>query len=234
MSRYKLHIWENKRQLAQELAQRVATQLSLGITKRGYASLALSGGLTPQIFLRELSVINIDWDKILITLVDERFVPLEDPRSNQAFLSKYFFKNKAQKSSFIALYSLGKDLEESIQIANDKIQESICFPFDVVVLGMGTDGHTASFFPQGNTLFTALDANTPRSVIAIKDGITHEQRITMTFSALYDARFLAVHIEGAKKKHTLDQAIAGFDTMKMPIRSILWHAHSLVEIYWAP
>lgn len=234
MSKYEFHIAENKKELAQKLAQKVAIQLSMGIRKRGSASLALSGGSTPQMFLEELSIINIDWHKITVTLVDERFVPLEDPRSNQAFISKFFLTNKAQKSSFVALYYPQKNIQKSVKIANEKISQFIHFPFDAVVLGMGIDGHTASFFPQGDTLSIALDPHTPRSVIALKDQSTHEQRITMTFSALHDAQFLALHIEGIQKKNALETAISGYDATEMPIRAILWHANSPLAIYWTP
>ncbi|MEG8099251.1 6-phosphogluconolactonase [Candidatus Liberibacter brunswickensis] len=232
MPKYKLHVVDNKIQLAEKLASKVAQQLLAGIMKRGTASLALSGGSTPLFFLESLSIIDIDWHKITVTLVDERFVSLESSYSNQLFLSKFFFKNKAQKAHFISLYYPQKKIEESAIIANKQIYQSIDFPFDVVVLGMGIDGHTASFFPKGDTLSTALDINTPRSVIAIQDRSDNKKRLTMTFSALYDARFLALHIEGKQKKSVLEKAIAGHDIMEMPIRSFLWNAKSNLEIYW--
>ncbi|ACT56978.1 6-phosphogluconolactonase [Candidatus Liberibacter asiaticus] len=232
MLQYKLYVAENKKRLAQKLAKKVAEQLSIGITNKGTASIALSGGLTPRFFLEELSIINVDWHKVVVTLVDERFVPLENLRSNQSFISKFFLQNKAQKASFIPLYYPQKTIEEAIRIANEKICQLIHFPFDVVVLGMGIDGHTASFFPKGDTLSIALDTHTPRSVIAIKDYTSNEQRMTMTFSALHDAQFLALHIEGTQKKHVLEKAISGDDALEMPIRAILWNAQSPLEVHW--
>ncbi|AHA27770.1 6-phosphogluconolactonase [Candidatus Liberibacter americanus] len=234
MLKYKLHTFENKQSLAKELAKNVANQLSIGIDKKGSANLALSGGLTPKIFLEELSVIDIDWSKILVNLVDERSVPFGDPRSNKTLISKYFLKNKAKKSSFIDIYYPDKTLKESIKIANNNIIRSIGFPFDAVVLGMGTDGHTASFFPKGDTLSIAIDSNTPRSVIAIKNKSNNEQRVTFSLSALCDAKFLSLHIEGMQKKNTLEKALSGDNIAAMPIRAILLNSKSHVEIYWTP
>ncbi|QTP64125.1 6-phosphogluconolactonase [Candidatus Liberibacter africanus] len=232
MQQYKLHVAKNKKQLAQELAKKIAKQLSIGITKRGSASLALSGGSTPRMFLEELSMINIDWNKVTVTLVDERFVPLESSYSNQSFVSQFFLKNKAQKSSFIALYYPQKTIEESVRIANEQIHQSISFPFDAVVLGMGINGHTASFFPKGDILPIALDINMPRSVIAIENQSDINKRMSLNFSALHDARFLALHIEGIQKKYILEQAISGYDILEMPIRAFLRNAQSNIAIYW--
>ncbi|WP_259345059.1 6-phosphogluconolactonase [Candidatus Liberibacter sp.] len=229
-----LHTFLNRQELAQKLAQRVATQLSVSIQNRGSANLALSGGSTPKIFLQELSKKDIDWGKIMVTLVDERFVSLDDSRSNQALISQYLLQKKARKSSFIALYYPSDTVQESALLANDKIRKFIDFPFDVVVLGMGIDGHTASFFPKGNNLAMALDTNTPPSIIATEDPSINEKRITMTFSALRDARFLSLHIESVRKKDILEVALSGFSEEEMPIRAILRRATSPVDIYWAP
>ena len=107
-------------------------------------------------------------------------------------------------------------------------------PFDAVVLGMGNDGHTASFFPGGSNLLTALYPNTPRGIITMEAEGAGEPRLTFTFSSLQDARLLVLHIEGEGKKDVLAKAEASGEETEMPIRAMLRRAASPVEIYWAP
>lgn len=111
---------------------------------------------------------------------------------------------------------------------------SIGNPFDVVILGMGGDGHTASFFPHGDHLARALDDQAPRSVMPMKAEGADEPRLTFSFSSLTDAGTLVLHIEGEAKKDVLKTAQAGTDETEMPIRAVLNRAASPVEIYWAP
>jgi 6-phosphogluconolactonase len=104
----------------------------------------------------------------------------------------------------------------------------------VVILGMGGDGHTASFFPGGNNLAVALDPKTPRGVITMDAEGAGEPRLTFTFSSLQDAALLVLHIEGESKKDVLAKAEGGGDEADMPIRAILRRAASPLDIYWAP
>jgi 6-phosphogluconolactonase len=99
---------------------------------------------------------------------------------------------------------------------------------------MGTDGHTASFFPGGNNLAAALDLTLPRRVMTMEAPGAGEARLTLSFSSLHDAGLLVVHIEGAEKKSVLDKALSGTDEADMPIRAVLERAATTPEIYWAP
>jgi 6-phosphogluconolactonase len=99
---------------------------------------------------------------------------------------------------------------------------------------MGTDGHTASFFPGGDNLEEALDLDEERAVLPMTAETAGEDRLTFNLSALHDARFLVLHIEGAAKKETLDQAKSDMDEEEMPVRAVLNRAESPVNIYWAP
>ena len=105
---------------------------------------------------------------------------------------------------------------------------------DVVILGMGNDGHTASFFPGGDRLAEALSLDTPRGVITMEAEGASEPRLTLTFSSLQDARLLVLHIEGQAKKDTLDKALSAGAEVEMPVRAVLNRAKTPVDIYWAP
>jgi 6-phosphogluconolactonase len=219
--------------LAEALAEKVARTLDEAIGARGSASLAVSGGSTPKAFFKALSTKPLDWSKVTVTLVDERFVPETNERSNHALVSNGLLQNEAAKARFIPLYHAVADVEDAAFAATVDARE-IPHPFDVVVLGMGGDGHTASFFPGGNNLEAALDPTTPRSVITMEADGAGEPRLTFSFSALQDARLLVLHIEGEAKRPVIDKALAEGAASAMPIGRVIANAASDTEIYWAP
>ncbi len=228
-----LHSFENGPALAQALAEKVASALSQSIAARGSASLAVSGGSTPKAFFEALSQKPIDWSQVAITLVDERFVPADNPRSNHLLVATHLLKNHAAEAEFVPLYQPEADIEAAAAVATDAVSE-IGTPLDVVILGMGTDGHTASFFPGGNNLTDALDLDLPPRVLTMEAAGAGEPRLTLSFSSMADAGLLIVHIEGAEKKDVLEKALAGTEEADMPIRAVLGRAETEVEVYWAP
>ena len=225
--------FENGAALAEGLAARVATALSEAIAARGSASIAVSGGSTPKAFFKVLSDKDIAWDKVTITLVDERFVPADNPRSNHKLANEFLLIGKTAAATFVPLYHPAETAEAAAQDAT-RATAGFSNPFDVAILGMGNDGHTASFFPGGNHLAEALDANRPRGILTMEAEGAGEPRLTFSFSALQDARLLVLHIEGAEKASVLEKALSGKDETEMPIRAVLNRATSPLEIYWAP
>ncbi|EJL53222.1 6-phosphogluconolactonase [Rhizobium sp. CF122] len=228
-----MHAFANGAELARNLADKVAASLSAAIDARGAATFAVSGGSTPKLFFQELSARDLDWTKVTITLVDERFVPADNPRSNHLLVADNLLQNKAKAARFLPLYQAAASVEVAAKLATTATA-SISNPFDVAILGMGGDGHTASFFPDGSNLKVALDAKTPRGIITMEADGAGEPRLTFTFSSLQDAKLLVLHIEGESKKDVLTKAERAGDEAEMPIRAILRRATSPVEVYWAP
>ncbi len=230
---HQMKIFENGAALAAGLADTVASALSAAIAERGEATLAVSGGSTPKAFFEALSTRILDWTKVKVTLVDERFVPEDNPRSNHLLVKTHLLKNEAVAAEFVPLYRPEATIEDAAKTASG-IVPGMSQPFDVAILGMGTDGHTASFFPGGDHLAAALDLSLPRRVMTMEAPGAGEARLTLSFSALHDAGLLVVHIEGAEKKAVLEKALAGTDEADMPIRAVLERAHTATDIYWAP
>lgn len=228
-----LHTFAGGEELAESLAARVAEVLASAVSTRGSASIAVSGGSTPKSFFQALSRLAIEWDKVTVTLVDERFVPADNARSNHLLVAENLLQNEAAAARFVPLYQDAASAEAAALMASEATGQ-IGYPFDVVILGMGTDGHTASFFPGGNNLSRALDAATPRGVITMQADGAGEPRLTFTFTSLQDARLLVLHIEGEGKKTVLQKAEQPGAEAEMPIRAVLRRAASPVEIYWAP
>ncbi len=220
-------------ELAEALAGHVAAKLDKAIETKGRASIAVSGGSTPKAFFKALSNCTLDWSCVTVTLVDERFVPLENPRSNHFLVRENLLQNKAANARFIPLFHDGVDAEAAASLAAQEAAD-IFSPFDVVILGMGNDGHTASFFPGGSNLAIAIDASQPKSVVTMEAEGAGETRLTFNFSALQDAALLVLHIEGDAKAETLEKALGDGPEEDMPVRAVLRRAASPTEIYWAP
>jgi 6-phosphogluconolactonase len=230
---YHMKTFENGAALAAGLADTVASALSAAIARTGEATLAVSGGSTPKAFFEALSSRTLDWTKVKVTLVDERFVPEDNPRSNHLLVKTHLLKNEAASAEFVPLYRPEATIEEAAKTASG-IVPGMTKPFDAVILGMGTDGHTASFFPGGDHLDAALDLTQPRRVMTMEAPGAGEARLTLSFSALHDAGLLVVHIEGGEKQAVLEKALAGSDEKDMPIRAVLERARTTPDIYWAP
>ena len=212
-------IFEAREALAASLARDVADELSRAIEAKGRATLAVSGGTTPKLFFEKLSMIDIPWSRVSVTLVDERQVPESSERSNARLVRAHLLQNKAAAARFVPL--VGNPDAENIPA------------FDVAVLGMGNDGHTASFFPGGDTLAEAIDAETRKRLIAITAPGAGEPRLTFTLPVLAQAGRLALHIEGAEKKQVLKQALAEGPQEDMPVRAVL-RGPAPVTLYWCP
>ncbi|MBB3237702.1 6-phosphogluconolactonase [Phyllobacterium endophyticum] len=230
---HNLHSFADGNALAEAFASVVAERLAAACDARGKAVLAVSGGTTPARFFKVLSLKDLPWEKITVTLVDERFVPPTSDRSNQKLVAGTLLQNKAAEAPFIGLYNEAPDAEAGAGIAAQNIAK-LGQPFDVVILGMGGDGHTASFFPGGDRLSDALSTEQQALVLPIHAEAAGEPRLTLTLPAIVNARFAALHIEGAGKRTTLEKALGAGATADMPIRAILRHEPIKLEIFWAP
>src|SRR5580765_5271710 len=185
-------------QLAEALAASVAGNLAQAIVARGHALLAVSGGKTPLRFFQSLSQQSLDWSKVVITPVDERWVPANDARSNEAFVRANLLQGRAAAARFAPLYQAGiATPEEGVHAVSARVA-MLDLPFDALVLGMGEDGHTASFFPGGDKLAEAIDPNGAALILPMRAPGAGEPRITLTLPAILDSRAIYLHIEGER------------------------------------
>jgi len=225
-----LHRYDDPAALAAALAARVAGQLRAAIAARCAALLAVSGGSTPKHFFERLSHEALDWGKVSVTLVDERWVPESSERSNARLVRSLLLQHEAAAATFVPLYVDAATPEAGIATLRARVA-TLPGSFDAVVLGMGGDGHTASFFPGGDRLAEALDRHGDARVLPMRADGAGEPRITFTLPALLDSRLLVLHIEGEAKRAVLEQACE--DGSTLPIASVLRAAPGL-ETYWCP
>ncbi|GAB4357280.1 MAG: 6-phosphogluconolactonase [Oricola sp.] len=227
------HDYPDREALAIALAAGIAATLAGAISERGEASLAVSGGSTPRKLFEVLAETAIPWDRVTVILVDERIVPPGSDRANQRMVRERLLQGRAGEAHFVP-FETGLATPEANAARSDELLGGVPWPLDAAVLGMGTDGHTASFFPHGDRLGDALDPAGRNRVVPIRAEGAGEPRLTLTLPVLLDARFLALHIEGEEKRGVLDTALAGTDPRAMPVRAVLQQDRKPVHIFWAP
>jgi 6-phosphogluconolactonase len=210
-------IFKNPAQLANRLASDVGAMLREEIHNKNSAVIAVSGGTTPQAFFAALSKQKLDWTNVSVTLVDERQVGETSDRSNARLVKQSLCVNEAALAKFVPLF-------QNPDAGN-------LAAFDVAILGMGNDGHTASFFPGGDHLQEAIDPETSAAIVDITAPGAGEPRLTFTLPRLLQAKNLLLHIQGEDKMATLQKALAGSDPFEMPVRAVVQAAKS-VSLYW--
>lgn len=217
--------------LARGLAGFVGERLRAAVTVRGAASLAVSGGRTPVRFFDALSGLDLPWDRITVTLVDERRVPPDTERSNERLVRAHLLRARAATATFVGLYRGGTDEHVDRDLAECAL-DAVPWPLTVAVLGMGDDGHTASFFPDGDNLPACLDPAGARRVETMRAPAAVEPRLTLTLPALLAAQTIALHVEGAGKRGVLDRALQPGPESDLPVRTVLSRAP--VDVFWCP
>lgn len=220
--------------LAEALADAVASDLRNGVDARGGATLVVSGGSTPRRFLETLARQPVPWAQITITLADERWVPPGHARSNERLLRETLLRGAAGAARFIPLYRPSATPESAlVEIVADL--DALSLPFDVVVLGMGQDGHCASLFPGGDHLPEAMRVDGSERASPMRAPSADEPRITLTLAALTQTRAMYLHIEGEQKQALLGRALAGEAPFAhVPVAEVLRLSTATPHIFHCP
>lgn len=222
-------LFSNPAELAEKLSTTVVASLADACDQSGRASIAFSGGSTPKRFFQHFatqSQLAPLLSSITMTLVDERSVPFESDRSNTRMLFECLINRLQPAPNFLPLFEKGQTLEE-VNARVSSLQET----FDVVILGMGVDGHTASFFPNADGLEKAVSIDANNAIEFVGGDL--EDRITWTLPHLVNAKRLILHIEGEQKKAVLTSALADLrdsqskfnfdDKLLLPIARVIKH-----------
>lgn len=224
------HNFDTKVDLVEKLSQKITQNLQNAIDKKGHAALIVSGGSTPKPLFEKLRKMKLAWEKVTVGLCDERWVSYDHEDSNEQFVKTYLLQDEASKAKFIGMYIDGKSAEES-EIECSELVGKKLKPFDVLILGMGGDAHTASLFPNNPKL--ELGFETTELCIAIDPQTAPHMRMSLTRSAILSAENLYLHFEGESKLSVYEKALSSNNIYTMPIRSILQQDKKDVEVYYA-
>jgi 6-phosphogluconolactonase len=219
--------------LANGLAENIAASLSQAIAQRGLASLVVSGGNSPKALFQALSKRPLDWSRVCVALADERWVGPADAGSNEKLVRDNLLHDAAAAARFAGL----KNAAPTPDLGADAAWETFARvprPFDVTVLGMGDDGHTASLFPGSPHLPQALDLCAAAGCIGMHAPTEPHARLSLNLAALLGSRLIYILLLGEAKLKTFTAASAPGPIEVMPVRAVLRQDRTPVEVVWAP
>jgi len=229
---YQLTEFNTKDQLDVELADKIAKILAEAIDRKGTARIAVSGGSTPKGLFKILSNKEVEWSKVFITLADERWVEQSSDASNTSLVLQNLLQHNAKEASFFHLKKEG-DLTEAVLNDLNASAKKDLLPLDVLILGMGEDGHTASLFPCSEQIQSGLSVDNKQALMMVEPKTAPHLRISFTFSALAQSENVFLHLCGDAKKSVLNKALGNNDVFEMPIRAFLQNEKINTQVYWA-
>jgi len=197
------------------------------------ARLLLSGGGTPAPVYRSLAQAELDWQRVDVALIDERWLQPDDPDSNARLVRENLLRDRATDANFQALTRAGQTIDDAVRSANLHAHHAA----NVVVLGMGEDGHTASLFPrmldldiavQASSAYVAVDAS------GCPGAGRYSRRISLTPYGLAPARTRLLLICGQLKRTVFERAVNGNDVLELPIRLAFTTPGAILQVHWTP
>lgn len=232
-ARVRFEAFQDATQWAWACAVTVSSALKRELEHPPRARLLLSGGKTPRPAYEALSRAPIAWDRVDVALADDRWLLPDDADSNARLVREALLRNHAAAARFEAITRAGRSIEDAVTTANMHARQAA----GVVVLGMGTDGHTASLFPGMRGLDAALAS--PRHYVAVDahgcpGAEPWPRRISITPAGIAAAHTRLLLIRGVEKRALLDRVLAGDDPMEYPVRMAFLTPGGTLRILWCP
>ncbi len=223
--------YDEPEEMAEAVAGDAQFLIESALDARGDAIVALPGGSTPLAALDKLKQAKLKWKDVTIVPTDDRLVPVQDKASNVRMLAERFLPLGAR-----VIPLTGGDLPvDAAGKAADARLQAVHWPLDLVWLGMGADGHTASIF-AGPDLEAALTA--PHRAIGVTPNPLPKDapfgRVTLTKSAILSARSILISLRGEDKRDVLEKALKEGAGSKYPIGRLLADASQAIDIHWCP
>ncbi len=218
--------------LVTQLVTEISTLLQTAIKRRGKASMAVSGGSTPKALFMALSQQQLLWEKITITLVDERWVAETDSASNALLVRQTLLQNLASTAGFVSFKNAAADPFSGSAETEMRLRQKV-LPLDIALLGMGDDGHTASFFPGASELADALALDGSQVCCGITPPQAPWPRLTLTLPAVLAAEKRILYLIGRNKLPILEKAMQPGPVAELPVRAVLHQPEHHIDIYYA-
>ena len=202
----------------QDFINSIILHLNSSINKFGSASIVTCGGSSPVNIFKQLSLRDdVDWSNVNLTLLDDRKVSIDHPDSNEKLLKDHFAKNSAQN---INIVSLCNSPNEVLKIKR---------PFDIMLIGLGGDGHFASLFPElvDNKECFDVDAN-PEILFLGEMGDPKHERVSMNLSLILQSKKIILISSSDQKNKIIEQA---FTDKALPLYYLLNQNIAEIDIY---
>ena len=210
-------------------AARIAGHIDAQLLRDGQARFVVSGGTTPGKCFGYLSGYELAWDKVEVALSDERWVPNDHDDSNEKLVRETLLVNAATAANILPVYQEGMSVDERCDSLQEKLPKN---GFASSLVGMGTDGHFASLFPDADSLDAGLSVDNHRFYMPVRTTASPHPRVSMTLHALLQSDEILLLFFGDDKLAVFEAAIAG--DKQYPITTLLEKVEPSVTLYWAP
>ena len=223
-----IEVYATREEAALATAEAIADWLHAGLSENDRASFVGTGGSSPGPVYDLLATLPLPWKQVSVTLSDERWVPPTSPDSNERQLRQRLMVGEAASARFVPLWSDAATAEDAAEAAEAALED--LFPADVVLLGMGEDGHFASLFPGSPVLEEGLDPFGGSLVIAVPTGdpAPAMERVSLTLYALKQAFLTIVLVSGEAKRRIIE------DRDDLPIHALFRASDMPVRVIWSP
>lgn len=217
------HHFPDRESLAQSLADHVARALECGLAERESVTLLVSGGRSPTRFLECLAHAPLAWDRVWIMPVDERINAVSEDARNEWLIRRHLLTARAAEARFVPLET---------SMTTEALEKQLPWPARIAVLGMGEDGHCASWFPGDPALPAALESGGEQAIIATRASVAPTERLTLTWRALAEVEERVVLITGDSKRALLERIQAGsLGLERYPVARLL---SAPLSVFWSP
>jgi 6-phosphogluconolactonase len=230
------HAHANAADWATAAAQAIASRLQQDLNQAHEVLLLLSGGSTPAPVYQQLAAQPLDWSRVVISLVDERFVAPGSAGNSATLLVQAVVDTPAEAARIWPLVIAGRSLDDCVTLANTRLTVA-ALPISTVVFGMGSDTHTASLFPRAPGLAQVFESQ--QSYVAIDasgcaGAGAYPRRISLTPSAWSRASARLLLITGPGKRRVYQRALAEHDAFAHPVRTAIYGGNSALDVHWCP
>ncbi|MCF2858268.1 6-phosphogluconolactonase [Pseudoalteromonas sp. SMS1] len=228
--------FDSKDEMTEHLASLLENTLSSALNKDGQASMLVSGGSSPAPAYKRLSSLELDWSKVTVAMVDERWVEPSHEKSNEAFINATLLQNNAATAHFVTMKNSAESAEQGRNEVENQYQ-SLKQPFDVTILGMGPDGHTASLFPNAAGLEAALETEQLVCAInAIQSEVTGSitERMSLSLNGIANTQHAILLISGNAKRDIYEEAKKPGSALDVPLRAVLGLPDLKLSVFWCP
>jgi len=217
--------YENIDQLAESFADYAASTLQNAVAKNQTTSLVVPGGNTPRHYLPALANCELPWDKITITLSDERWVDINTHESNENLVTNNLLAHLPQHTNFVGLKTAHTTPFDAIDEIHQRL-DCIPQPFSLTVLGLGEDGHIASIFPG----MSPADQSTTQHCVAVDRPFALSQRMSLSLTALAQSQHIALVVVGKAKRQLLGQ-LSEHPDPQIPLVWLLQRSQSPITVF---
>jgi 6-phosphogluconolactonase len=218
------HVFPDIEQLSQAFADFAATTLQNTLAHKPQATLVVPGGNTPRYYLPALAKCELPWDRITVTLSDERWVDVNDEQSNEQLVKQCLMQYLPQHTRFVGLKTQHDSPFDAIETIHQGL-DRLPLPVSLTVLGLGEDGHIASLFPCMNP-----DSLSTSHCVAVAPPIAPSLRVSLSLEMLANSERIVLVVTGEKKRRLLDQ-LSEHSDLKLPIVWLIQHTHATITVF---